>query len=397
MPTSRERIFTTLRHEQPDRVPYDLGGSHVSTIHVTAYRRLCEHLDIDPEPVVFSDVIQQVVTPCDELLDRLGVDTRGLFPGTSHNRGFEEAVEGGAEDHGDHYLHRDEWGFTQRLDKEGFWWSQTGFPLDGMMVDPVALAAYPWPVADDHARVKGIRDLAQTYREQEKIVLCKSLCAGMFEMGQRIRGMTNFLCDLLSDPQTAETILDRLLELKKRYWNLVLEEAGDLIDIVVENDDYGTQESQLVSPDVYHRLFEPRLQELVRFVKEKHAERRAAVGEPGYFFFHSCGNVLPYLPSFIDMGIDILNPVHLNAKGMDPANLKREFGRDITLWGGGIETQHVLPYGTPDEVRQNVRQNVELLKPDGGFVFNTIHNIQAEVPPENILAMWETLQEVGEY
>lgn len=392
MLTSRERLLKTLRHEEPDRVPYDLGGSHVSTIHVAAYRRLCEHLNIDPEPIVFSDVVQQVVTPCDELLDRFGVDTRGLFPGTSHNQGF-EAIEG----HGDHYLHHDEWGFTQKLNKDGFWWSQIGFPLDGMITDQDALAAYCWPTPDDPARVAGLRALAQSYRDQEKVVLCKSLCAGLFEMGQRIRGMTNFLCDLLADPRSAETILDRLLDLKKRYWTLVLDELGDLIDIVVENDDYGTQASQLISPDIYHRLFEPRLRELVGFVKQKHAERRADTGEPGYFFFHSCGNVRPYLPSFIEMGIDILNPVHLNCQGMDAVSLKRDFGRDITLWGGGVETQHTLPHDTPEEVHCDVLKNIEQLMPGGGFVFTPVHNIQAEVPPENILAMWEALREGGNY
>jgi uroporphyrinogen decarboxylase len=208
--------------------------------------------------------------------------------------------------------------------------------------------------------------------------------------------MSNFLCDLAMDTVAAERILDRLLELKKRYWAMVLDELGDLIDVVVENDDYGTQQSQLISPTMYHALFEPRLRDLVGFVKRKHAERRGP-DEPGYFFFHSCGNVRPYLPSFIDMGVDVLNPVHVSAKGMDPAALKRDFGRDITFWGGGVETQHVLPHGTPDEVRRDVRRNVEALMPGGGFVFNTVHNIQAEVPPENVMAMWETLREVGIY
>ncbi|MCX7428662.1 MAG: hypothetical protein NTW96_23930 [Planctomycetia bacterium] len=389
---SRQRMSRALRHEEPDRVPYDLGGSHVTTIHVDAYRRLCGYLDIDPEPVVFSDVYQQVVTPSDALLERLGVDTRGLFPWVSHNSGFDDV-----RDEGDHLEHVDEWGFTQRLNKpDGFWWSQVGFPLDGPALDAGAMAAYAWPVADNPRRVAGLRAVAERYRRQDKVVLCKSLCAGLFEMGQRIRGMSNFLCDLATDPAAAERILDRLLELKKRYWTLVLDELGDLIDVVVENDDYGTQESQLISPAMYHAIFEPRLREMVGFVKRKHAERRPP-DEPGHFFFHSCGNVRPYLPSFIDMGIDILNPVHVSAKGMDPAGLKRDFGRDITFWGGGVETQHVLSRGTPDEVRQNVRRNVEALMPGGGFVFNTVHNIQAEVPPENVMAMWETLGEVGVY
>ena len=389
---SRQRLLTALAHRQPDRVPYDLAGCHVTSIHVQAYRNLCRYLDINPQPVVLADVVQQVVVPCEALIERLGVDTRGLYPLCSHNWGFENI-----EDAGDSFRHVDEWGFTQQMPKQdGFWWSQVGFPLDGMSVDRDALAAYAWPRANDPARLTGLREKAQEYRAAGKAVMCKSLCAGMFEMGQRVRGMSNFLCDMLADVETAETILDNILRLKKEYWAMVLDEVGDLIDIVVENDDYGTQQSQLISLDTYKSLIEPRLRDLVGFVKQKHAQKRPPF-EPGYFFFHSCGNVRPYLPSFIDMGIDILNPVHISAEGMSPLELKRDFGDAITFWGGGVETQNVLPKGTPDEVRQDVRRNVEALMPGGGYVFNTVHNIQAEVPPENIVAMWETLREVGEY
>ena len=389
---SRERILTTLAHKEPDRVPFDLGGSHVSTIHVGAYRNLCRALDIDPEPIVFSDILQQVVVPSEAVVERLGIDTRGLFPWTSHNWHFDEAADRGE------YLERvDEWGFTQRLDKStGHWWSQTGFPLDGAAVDADALADYVWPVADDRRRLEGLRQQAEQYRADGKLVMCKGLCAGLFEMGQRIRGMSNFLCDLLADPATAETILDHLLDLKKQFWAMTLDELGPYIDVVVEADDYGTQASQLISPATYHSLIEPRLRELIGFIKQKQAESRPA-DEPGYVFFHSCGNVRPYLPSFIDMGIDILNPVHVNAVGMDIKDLKNEYGPHITFWGGGVETQNILPRGTTDEVRADVRRNLEMLMPGGGFVFTTVHNIQGEVPAENILAMCDTLREFGQY
>lgn len=389
---SRERMLCVLNHREPDRVPIDLGGTQVSSIHVDAHRALCEHLDIDPEPVVMADVVQQVVTPCDALLERLEIDTRGLFPGCSHNRGFEHA-----QDKGDCIEHVDEWGFTQRIKKQGgFWWSQIGAPLDGMEVDPDALAAYRWPDAADPTRLVGLRQQAEAYRNQGKIVVCKGISAGLLEMGQRIRGMSNFLCDLLADPKTAETILDRILESKKQFWGMLLDEIGDLVDIVAEADDYGTQQSQLISLDTFKSLMEPRLRELIGFIKERHALRRPA-DEPGFVFFHSCGNVRPYLPDFIEMGIDILNPVHISASGMEPESLKKEYGREIVFWGGGVETQHVLPTGTPEEVREDVRRNVEALMPGGGYVFGTVHNIQAEVPPENLMAMWEAFREAGVY
>ncbi len=389
---SRERLFTALAHREPDRVPFDLGGTQVSTIHVVAYRNLCCHLGIEPEPIEMADVVQQVVRPGEALLGRLEVDTRGLFPLTSHNWGFENPA-----DVGDAWQHVDEWGLTQQLKKEhGHWWAQVGFPLDGPTVDAAALAAYPWPNAADPRRIKGLREQAAACRAAGKVVVCKGLCAGMFEMAQRLRGMSNCLCDLLADPDTAAHLLDDVLRLKIEFWTMLLDELGDLVDIVAENDDYGTQESQLISYETYRRLIAPRLRELIGFIKRKHAAKRAP-GEPGYVFFHSCGNVRPYLPNFIDMGIDILNPVHTTAKGMEPAALKNDFGRDITFWGGGVDTQHVLPSGTPQQVRDDVRRNVEALMPGGGFVFTTVHNIQAEVPPENVVAMCEALRDAGGY
>ena len=388
---SRERIIAALEHRQPDKVPYDLAGSHVSGIHVTAYKHLCKYLRIDPEPIVFADVVQQIVIPCQKLLEKFDVDTRGLFPLCSHNRN----VNG--KDAGDYYEYIDEWGFTQHFPKNGgHYWSLVKSPVDGMMADKQALDSYQWPCADNPERVAGLGDLAVKYLSEGKIVMIKSLCAGLFEMGQRIRGMENFLCDLLADKDTANFIMDNILELKKKYWKMVIDELGDVIDIVVETDDYGTQESQLISVDTYKEMIEPKLCELVRYVKGLLAEKKQE-GEKGYFFFHSCGNVRPLLPGFIDMGIDIINPVHITAEGMDPESLKSDFGDKITFCGGGVETQNILPNGTPYDVRQDVKKNVEILKQGGGFIFNTVHNIQAEVPPQNIIAMWQAIQEYGKY
>ena len=156
------------------------------------------------------------------------------------------------------------------------------------------------------------------------------------------------------------------------------------LDVVAEADDYGTQEAMLIRPEMFRRLIKPLTVELMGAIRKNLRD--------GYVFFHSCGNVRELIPDFIEMGVDILNPVHITAAGMAPAALKRDFGKDIVFWGGGVETQHVLPRGTPDEVRESVRRNLEALAPGGGYVFNTVHNIQPEVPAENIVAMWEALR-----
>ena len=388
---SRERILTTLEHREPDRVPYDFAGMHCTGIHVKAYRALCAYLGINPEPVRFLDVIQQVVVPKQELLEKFQVDTRGLYPLCSHNW----RIEG--KDVGDCCEHTDEWGFTQRFPKEnGIWWCQTKSPLDGMCISAEAINNNRWPHAYLPERIKGLRALARQYRAEGKVVMLKGFCAGLFEMGQRIRGMENFLCDLLMDKDNAELLLDKILEIKKQFWAMALEDLGDLVDIVVEVDDYGTQESQLIAYSTFKNLIAPRLHDLIRFLKTTLA-RKKKPNEKGYIFFHSCGNIRPFLRDFIDMGMDIINPVHINAAGMGPAQLKADFGHEITFWGGSVDAQNVLPYDNPKKVKEAVKRNLAALMPGGGYVFASIHNIQAEVPPSNIMAMLEALQEYGRY
>jgi uroporphyrinogen decarboxylase len=158
---------------------------------------------------------------------------------------------------------------------------------------------------------------------------------------------------------------------------------------VAEGDDYGTQESQLIDPEHFRQVYKPHITRLISAIKKTAPKAKV--------MFHSCGNVRPEIPDFIEMGIDILNPVHITATGMNPVQLKKDFGKDLVFWGGGIDTQKILPSGTLEEVADDVKRNIEALAPGGGFVFATVHNIQSEVPPQNILQMWQTLQEIGIY
>jgi uroporphyrinogen decarboxylase len=161
------------------------------------------------------------------------------------------------------------------------------------------------------------------------------------------------------------------------------------VDVVTYADDYGTQQSQLISPAMFRRQLKPHVRTLFTRIKQLAPHTKQ--------FFHSCGNVRPLIPDYIEIGTDILNPVHVRASGMDPAALKRDFGQDLVFWGGGIDTQDVLPHSTPQAVKDEVRRNIEALAPGGGYVFNTVHNIQPDVPPENVIAMWQALQEYGVY
>jgi uroporphyrinogen decarboxylase len=382
--TSRERLLAALNHREPDRVPFDLGSTQVTGISIVAYQNLFRHLGKPEADATVCDVIQQLALPHDGFLDSLGVDVRGLWPISSHNDDFEIRNDGP-------FLRRtDDWGLEYRMKKDGgLWFDLVGSPLRDKTLSPDVICGHAWPEPSDSRRFRGLLERAREIRKSGRATVLKSICAGLLEMACRLRGTEDFLLDLVSDPVNAGLLLDKILELKIRYWDAVLGELHGWVDVAAEGDDYGTQQSQIISHAMYRDALHPRLAVLVGFIKKK---------EPGIrVFFHSCGNVREFLPDFIGMGIDILNPVHVAARGMDPVALKRDFGKDIVFWGGGIDTQTLLPFGTPEAVRQGVRRNIEALAPGGGFVFNTVHNIQADVPPQNIVAMVEALHRYGAY
>lgn len=380
----RDRLLTALNHREPDRVPLDLGSTHVTGIAVGAYEAFRRHLGLPLQPTVVADDVQQIALPAEDLLQMLGVDTRGLFPLTSNQ------IRQPLLDAGEYWEYHDEWGLVHRQPKDGgLYFSLVKSPLDSMSVTLDQIASHPWPVADDPARIAGLREQAKAFRDAGYAVVLKGLCAGLCEVAIRIRGMENFLVDLMVDPTAACALLDKILELKVAFWRMALTELGDLVDVVLEADDYGTQDSQLVAPAVFRTIFKPRLADLFAEVK------RAAPHTK--LLFHSCGSVREIIPDFIEIGVDILNPVHITAAGMEPGALKRDFGDALCFWGGGVDTQGILPRGTPAQVREDVKRNVQALMPGGGYVFNTVHNIQADVPPENLAAMYEALAECGVY
>ncbi|MBS3771713.1 MAG: uroporphyrinogen decarboxylase family protein [Bacteroidales bacterium] len=383
---SRERVLKALNHEKPDRVPYDMGSTQLTGISVVAYRNLREHLGLLKEEIELSDSIQQLAMPSEDLLETLKVDTRGLFPLTSHNWDVEAQLK----DVGSDWEYHDEWGIIHHFPKEnGHWYTIVKNPLGDITPDASAIEEHSWPDAGDKRRIEGLREKAIQYRGQGKVVVLKGLCAGLFEMMQRIRGMENALMDPMLYPEFSDLLIGKLADLKIEFWKMALRELHDVVDVVVEADDYGTQTSQLISPDQFREIFKPHMKRVLDSIKNEAPD--------SYLFFHSCGNVRAIIPDFIEMGVDVLNPVHIKAEGMDPVTLKRDFGDDITFWGGGVDTQGILPNGSPDEVADDVKRNIDALAPGGGFVFNTVHNIQAEVPVENIMAMWNALQEYGIY
>lgn len=381
---SRERLAAALDHKEPDRVPLDLGATQVTGIHAAAYAGLRRALGLPPADAQLCDWIQQLALPGDDVVGRLGVDARGLYPLNSHNWNVRK------EDDGDWWTYHDEWGITHRRPKpDGLYYSIVRVPLPGPGLTVQEIEGHRWPDMGDPQRIAGLRSLAAGYRAAGYGVVLKSPFAGMFEMAQRIVGMESCLVAMAAEPRLAEALFDKLLALKLAFWEMALPALAGVVDVVAEFDDYGAQASLLISPAMFRRLLKPRLAVLFR--------RLAELAPGARRFFHSCGSVRPIIPDLIEVGVEILNPVHVRAGGMDPAGLKRDFGDALVFWGGGVDTQAVLPWGTPQQVKDDVRRNVEALAPGGGFVFSPVHNVQADVPVENMMAMWQSLQEYGAY
>jgi len=210
----------------------------------------------------------------------------------------------------------------------------------------------------------------------------------VYEICWYMRGLERLFMDMLEQPEILEAIIDRTLKFWLDWFRPFLDEVGDVVDVIMIGDDLAAQNGPLFPPRIYRSIVKPRHKRLVQYIKSRTNAK---------IWYHSCGSVVEYIPDLLDNGIDILNPVQINARGMAPEDLKAKFGDRLSFWGGGIDTQHVLPSASPDVVREAVRQNVEALKPGGGYVFNNVHNIQADVPPQNILAMFDAAYEFGGY
>ncbi len=203
-----------------------------------------------------------------------------------------------------------------------------------------------------------------------------------------MRGLEQWFMDLLTDPEFCEAVLDQTLKYWLDWFRLFLDEAGDVVDVIMIGDDLAGQDGPLFNPEIYRRLVKPRQKRLVQYIRSR---------TPAKIWYHTCGSCAVYIPDLIDNGIHILNPVQTSARNMDPFDLKRRFGRELVFWGGGCDAQHVLSRGTPSEVAADVRHHLEALMPGGGYVFNSIHNIQGEVPAANVIALFDTAYEEGFY
>ncbi len=381
--TSRERVLTALSHEEPDRVPIDLGGTVVSSIALSTYTALREHMGLPRREIRVLETVQQIAVVDDDVLDAFGVDVIPVFalPPSGTGPEFVEGEDGTMS-------FQDDFGATLKKPPGCCYYDWQEFPLREPSL--AALEAMPWPNAADPARYRGLRKCVKDLRAGTDRALFGVAPCGhdLFNQIFRVRGMENGLMDMVAEPEFAEAFFDRLTDTICTAQTSFLQEVGDLIDVHFAADDLSGQSGPLVSPELYRRMIKPRQADIIATSK---AHTRAPI------FYHTCGAATEFLDDLIEVGVDILNPVQVSAVGMDTATLKKRYGRRLSFWGGGCDTQRVLPYGTQAEVRAEARRRIGDLAPGGGFVFNPVHNIQPLVPPANVVALFKAAHEFGRY
>jgi len=381
--TPRERMKVALSHKEPDRVPIDLGASIVTSITKAAYVPLREHLGLPVEDVQIYDQVQQLPYLAEDLLDRFRVDTRMVQLPPTHVAGVEIL------DDGDYWAMIDRWGSRMHMPKTGgLYYDWVEFPIKELSM--AALDRYSWPEPDPPAVVATLRDQARLLHETTDFALVGSgvIGGGIFEQGCRTVGLEDFMMALVLDRPFAERLMDGITEIYLESIRRYLDAVGEYIDVFTFWDDVCGQNGWLISPDLYVGLIKPRQRRLFDAIRR---------GTDAKIFYHGCGAVFDLIPHLIEIGVDILNPVQVSARGMDSRRLKERYGKDVTFWGGGVDTQRVLPFGTPEQVREEVKRRIDDLAPGGGFVFNAVHNIQAFVPPANIVAAFDAAFEYGRY
>jgi uroporphyrinogen decarboxylase len=409
--TSRERVLTSLNHRQPDRVPIDLSGHRSSGIAAIAYARLRRHLGLAEKPIRVYDQVQQLAIVDEDVLQRFHVDTiemgRGfaledkwwkewnlpdgtpcLMPAwTNLHKVSDEWVIRSPQGRdiarmpeGCLYFEQCHWPFADQDDLEHL---RDALP-ESMWT---AIASPPGPIVagPDGAKIRG--EGARRLRQQTDRAIIGLFGGNLLEMGQFLYRNDNFFLLLAGEPERAHAFLDKVVEMHLANLDNFLRDVAPHIDIILFGDDLGMQNGPQISPKMYREFFFPREKLMWQRVHKVAPHLKVQL--------HCCGGVRELLDGLIEAGLDAINPVQITCAGMEPAGLKRDFGSRLTFWGGGCDTRHTLAHATPGEIREHIRQMLDIWRPGGGYVFQQVHNIMADVPPENIVAMFDAAHEFG--
>jgi len=379
MLTPRERWKAAVSHQPTSRPLLDLGSSLNTSISKLAYEKLLQFLKIKPqEETRVVNTSFQVVEVAEPVLERLHIDTRPLFPNPSLAPSPHCNPDGS-------YI--DEWRIRyQPAYSNGklLYYDAVTHPLSRGTVQELREAH--WPNPHDRGRFEGLREKARRLRETtDYVIVGHAGDTSLFENARDLRGMANFLMDCIRNKEWVHTLMSKVCEIQCARVETYLSEVGEYLDVICVADDLSGQDRPLMSPSMYREMIKPYHKKYLEVIKNN---------TDAFLHFHSCGTVQYFLEDLIALEVDIINPVQVSAKGMDPKKLKTEFGDRIIFWGG-IDTQEILPHGTAEDTRREVRKMIRILGESGGYVLSAVHNIQAGVPPENIVAMFDEAYGLG--
>ncbi len=413
---SRERVRKVLQHQEPDRIPIDLGSMRSSGIATIAYNKLREKLNLNKDKLPrMYDFIQQLAYPEEEVMEMFHIDAidagQGFLPAEDKWRKWElndgskclipKILNIEIDDNGTVYLMDNEGIKVGKKPKSSLYVDQCYWVYQDLAFIPDnfkdedldrhvwAVPSPPWhlDIFDKNQFKQFVEGIKNLYENTDYSIVLAVGC-NMFETGTFLRGMANFMMDMYADKEKTKKLLDRLVERNLEKLEKVIDGVGGYVDLLQFGDDLGGQDGPFMSPGIYKEVFQPRHKKMWDFV---HENSNCKV------FLHSCGSIYELLPHLIDAGLDVLNPVQTTAKDMEPNKLKKEFGKDLVFWGGCCNTRDILAKESPEKVTEDVKKRIEILGEGGGLVFNQIHNILADVPPENVISMLDTAYNFGKY
>ena len=403
--TSRERVRSVFEHREPDRVPIDMGSMVATGISVHAYRNLCRYLGVSCNCRMFDPVLQ-IAIPEEHILERFHVDVKAIIPKPEKwvEREIDDAIVCSVPDSwrpvtmpdGSEIVYE---GNVVLFKKpyRGYYFDHVYWPLADATIedldDFVWSAPFSFYKLPDKSNLdiylREIKDEARYWHENSEYSLVGNFGGSIYEAATGLMGYERFLRDIIQNKAFVEKLFDRLVEANIEYARRYLDLVADYLDvIVVGGEDIGTQRSLEINPDLYREIVKPRQKRLWEFIKDSC---------DAYLVVHCCGSMSEIIEDFIEMGVDAINPVQISARNMDSRTLKERYGDRITFWGGGCDTQRVLPFGTMKEVEEEVQKRIVDFAPGGGFIFNQVQIIQADIAPENIVALFDTAFECGKY
>ena len=377
--TSRERVIKALNHEEPDRVPIDLGGTHCSTIHIEPYERVLEALDIKPDPKPIVRRVSQTVNDMDvAVMKRFGFDCVGMMPGGPDHSQSTDLPDG---------TWVDEFGVHRRMPPDSKSFDMVKSPLGQEEIDLEDIEKYEWPDHGDPGYTRGLGEKAKYLYDNTDYAITAYLLYNIIHLAQYLRGFENWFLDFVQNPEVCAKLHEQCADLGIEIAGRFLDEVGEYCQVIMFADDVAGQDGLMIHPEAFRKYIKPQWKRIFDFMRTKTTAKMC---------LHCCGNITAILDDIIEIGIEVINPVQVSNPQMDTKRLKKRYGEHLSFWGA-IDTQRVMPMGTAGEVKDEVKRRIDDLAPGGGYILSAVHSIQPDVSTENIFTLYDTALEYGNY